>query len=365
MPLFRAPPLLMQYTQEPCLVIVDTGCQRQVAGKMWHNAHSKQISLPRLHFAERCQFRFGPSASSTSLDRFGYPVGIGEHFAVMFFSCVDADAPALMSRQTLTTLDAIPDISAGKMHYRALQATSPLYLSSCGHLAVRLDEWPSVMPDWPCELPVNHANLPDIWAPTAHAVQAQALPAARHPAVHPPGNVQSTPAEMAEALATDSREPFRLDQERVPLSAPLCGDQSSQPPSRQDPSRFHDSQHSHNGADYDGCHDSAVIPEPDRVCQETGTMRTSTGVSHLRGGRLLDQDLRPVRVGQFFIKGNFGQSHPRRPLKPRHRWGYQRHHPKEKPKLRPSQGHHLLVGYLLRLPFRTLLGHNHHRRDPT
>ena len=83
--LYRAPQLLMQYAQEPCLVIVDTGCQRQVAGRMWHIAHHSQIDLPRLTFSERCQFRFGPSTSSTSHERFAYPVGLGNHFAVMFF----------------------------------------------------------------------------------------------------------------------------------------------------------------------------------------------------------------------------------------------------------------------------------------
>eukprot|EP00435_Cladocopium_sp_Y103_P066933 s73_g29.t1 len=57
--LYRAPQLLMQYSQEPCLVIVDTGCQRQVAGRMWHNPHHAHLDLPRLTFSEKCQFRFG------------------------------------------------------------------------------------------------------------------------------------------------------------------------------------------------------------------------------------------------------------------------------------------------------------------
>ena len=119
-PLLRTPQLLVQYSDEPCLVIVDAGCQRQVAGKAWHESHVKHLELPRVAFKEKCQFRFGPSMSSSSTQRFAYPSGLGNHFVVMFFSCVDADAPALMSRQALTTLDAVPDISGGKIHYRAL-----------------------------------------------------------------------------------------------------------------------------------------------------------------------------------------------------------------------------------------------------
>ena len=88
----------------------------------------------------------------------------------MFFSCVEEDAPALMSRHTMTTLDAIPDISTGKMIYRALGTTSQLYLSTCGHLAVRLDEWPEELPSWPCQMPLDKNELPDVWTVTATPV---------------------------------------------------------------------------------------------------------------------------------------------------------------------------------------------------
>ena len=294
--LYRAPQLLMQYTQEPCLVIVDTGCQRQVAGKMWHNAHHAQLDLPRLTFSERCQFRFGPSTSSTSFERFAYPVGLGNHFAVMFFSCVEADAPALMSRQTLTSLDAILDISAGQMHYRALQTTSQLYLSSCGHLAVRLDEWPSKMPDWPCDMPVDHDNLPDVWAPSATDVQAQDLPSARHPAVRPPGYAQPISSAMAEALAADHVGSSQVDQQCVQVSPLLRRDQHAAQSARPDPEQVHGAKHGNDHADHYGGHDGPISFESDRVLQEAGELRTSSRTSSLRGSGLLGADLRPLRV---------------------------------------------------------------------
>ena len=119
-------------------------------------------------------FRFGPHNGSSSHERFAYPAGLGGSFAVMFFSCVDEDAPALMSRQCVVALGALPDISIGKMHYRAVGTTTNLYLSSRGHIAV-LDEWPAQMPPWPFSMPLNHKDLPDVWSPGAREVCAQAL----------------------------------------------------------------------------------------------------------------------------------------------------------------------------------------------
>ena len=101
--LIRAPSLTtyMQYVDEPCLAIVDTGCQRQVAGKRWHAAHAQRVGLPRLSFKEKTMFRFGPHNGSSSRERFAYPAALGGSLAVMFFSRVDEDDPALMSRQCL------------------------------------------------------------------------------------------------------------------------------------------------------------------------------------------------------------------------------------------------------------------------
>ena len=220
--IFRSPQSLVQYSDEPCLVIVDTGCQRQVAGRAWHETHAGHLELPRLAFKEKCQFRFGPSMSTTSTERYAYPSGLGKHFVVMFFSCVDANAPALMSRQTLTILDAVPDIiSAGKIHYRALNATATLYLSSCGHLAVRLDEWPQQLPQWPCQMAVDSKCLPDVWAPSAKPVQAQELPSARHPVNSPPDASPST--GMVEEMAKVDDACADLARQRVQVSAAVCG----------------------------------------------------------------------------------------------------------------------------------------------
>ncbi|CAK9000573.1 Retrovirus-related Pol polyprotein from transposon RE1 (Retro element 1) (AtRE1) [Includes: Protease RE1 [Durusdinium trenchii] len=111
----------VQYSQEPALVIIDTGCQKQVAGKHWHAAHHELLQMPRLAFPEKCQFKFGPNRGTSSTTRYAYPSGMGGHFTVLFFSCVSDDAPALMSRNTLATLDGLVDICRGEVIYQALQ----------------------------------------------------------------------------------------------------------------------------------------------------------------------------------------------------------------------------------------------------
>ena len=168
-----------------------------------------------------------------------------------------------MSRQTLTTSDAIPDISAGQMHYRFLKTTTPLYLSSCGHLAVRLDEWPTTMPSWPCDMSLNQDNLPDVWAPTGCEVQAQELPGAKHPADQPPGYVQLDTAAMVEALASNRDEPAWLNQHDLQVGPLLYRNQLAPQSAGPHPEQVHGSKHGNNHADLDGSYGSSVGNEFD------------------------------------------------------------------------------------------------------
>ena len=209
-------------------------------------------------FPERCQFRFGPSESICSVKRYAYPAGVGGNFTVMLFSCVELDAPALMSRQTMTVLDAVPDITAGVIHYRALQSSSTLYLSSCGHLAVRLDEWPSSMPDWLCELQFHDKHLPDVWAPSASQIVARELPSARHPAVVPPGYAKSfASSEMVETLARAPSSPLQHGDERDQGGDVLCGHEFEANAQRQNPGSILSSEHSNHYAVHHGSPDRA------------------------------------------------------------------------------------------------------------
>ena len=287
----------VQYSQEPALVIIDTGCQRQVAGKHWHAAHHELLQMPRLAFPEKCQFKFGPNRGTSSTTRYAYPSGMGGHFTVLFFSCVSDDAPALMSRNTLATLDGLVDICRGEVIYQALQTKSPLYLTSCGHLAVRIDEWPSTMPSWPCTMQGidDEQNLPDIWAPAALPVQASALPSARFPLQRPPlADAGQDSTVMASSMEAAADTPLQLHEQGAEDGVGLCRNldepQSSGPCAAADATLY--------GSDYDE-HRSFVIgaglAQPHHLRGQARGLSPSTRTSCLRGRRTVCQDLRHVR----------------------------------------------------------------------
>eukprot|EP00439_Symbiodinium_sp_Y106_P005894 s12221_g1.t1 len=75
----RAPSVLLQYCEGQCsaYIIADTGCQRQVAGKAWHDQKVREIHpLWRLEFPDQCKFSFGPSTPVSSVGRYVYPAAI-------------------------------------------------------------------------------------------------------------------------------------------------------------------------------------------------------------------------------------------------------------------------------------------------
>ena len=144
------PKVLLQYVDaDAALMIADTGCQRQVAGHAWHTQRAQEIAplQPILH-NEHCKFSFGPNAGVPSSSRYVYPSGLAGHLVVLGISSVNEKAPALFSRPAFEALGAVPDLVRGEMHYTALKTSAPLFLSKCGHLAIRIDQWPPEPFEW-------------------------------------------------------------------------------------------------------------------------------------------------------------------------------------------------------------------------
>ncbi|CAE7250405.1 TY5A [Symbiodinium natans] len=153
-PLFeipRPPSIFLSTCSDASFLIADTGCQRQVAGHMWHQQRqSEMLPLKPLHFPEVCKFSFGPTEGMPSQGRFLYPAGIAGEMVALGISSVDASAPGLLSRSTMEALGAVPDILEGRIHFKALGGkTTRLYLSPCRHLALKIDEWPENEFEWP------------------------------------------------------------------------------------------------------------------------------------------------------------------------------------------------------------------------
>ena len=210
MPLYKQPSLtnLLSNADEPCCMILDTGCQRQVAGKEWHRVHQGHLDgLPPLEYPERASFRFGPEPAKVSKMRWAYPCGISGHFCVLWISEVDVPAPALCSRHTMSALGAVVDVARGEVFFRGFNSASQLYLTSCGHLSIRIDEFPTTMPSWPLTPPVSSEYPPDCWAPAVQPVSGRVLKRANHGPEIPVTSGDASSTAMASALACSTGAP--------------------------------------------------------------------------------------------------------------------------------------------------------------
>ena len=135
---------------------------------------------------ERCSFSFGPNKGVPSRERMQYPAGLGGVFVALGVIVVDSNAPALFSRPSFASLGAVPNIVQGVMHYEALKTESKLYLSPCGHLAIRIDEWPSHSFTWPIRSPDDSSMIEDACADNAVMLEPVPLVQSSIPSRPPP-----------------------------------------------------------------------------------------------------------------------------------------------------------------------------------
>lgn len=194
------PRILLQYISDDAgYMIADTGCQRQVAGRIWHEQRAREVCpLEVLKSHEACHFSFGPNKGIPSTARFVYPAGLGGCAVALGISQVDVKAPALFSRPSFTSLGAEPNIVTGIMHYVALNTESELCLSPCGHLAIRIDEWPSHNFAWPPALDLS--SVPDAWSASAAVLNAVKLKSTQR-SFRPPPHAEGT-SELGTAMAS-------------------------------------------------------------------------------------------------------------------------------------------------------------------
>eukprot|EP00435_Cladocopium_sp_Y103_P039387 s1919_g10.t1 len=288
------PKVLIQYAnQEAFLMIADTGCQRQVAGLAWHLQRQKEIyPLQPLHAKEHCRFSFGPNAGVPSKERLAYPAGLGGAYAMLGISLVESNAPALFSRPAFEKLGAIPNLLQGVMHYVALQTCSRLYLSPCGHLAIRIDEWPSRLFAWPPE--IEHSSFEDAWSPDALKLETTVL---QQPEVSscPPPHAASNSAMASQVARFDAPchgvcvlDPTGSDSLRSCEHASQSQGQGSE-------GVLSGSDGNHNAADDFGTH-AAVHHSDSGLCEQTQPVHSPVGPQILRGRQDQGKDMRFVRI---------------------------------------------------------------------
>ena len=208
----RPPSIMLSTCDDASFLIADTGCQRQVAGSMWHKQKQTELlPLRPLHFPEVCRFSFGPTTGMPSQGRYLYPAGIAGEPVALGISEVQAAAPGLLSRATMEALGAVPDILEGTVYFKALKKSTRLYLSPCRHLALKIDEWPSEKFAWPGQL--KDLNLPhgppDVYHPKMFPPEQCKLQALSNVEVAspPPHANQGRSTLMAGALASTDASP--------------------------------------------------------------------------------------------------------------------------------------------------------------
>ena len=289
------PRVLLQYANDNAtLMTADTGCQRQVAGWDWHLKHQREVQpLQPLRCDEFCHFSFGPNEGVPSRDRFAYPAGLGGCFVALGISAVNCKAPALFSRPAFAKLGAIPDIVSCKMHYTALGTESQLFLSSCGHLAIRIDEWPSTPFSWPPELDFDMKRFPDAWSPSAAVLDEATLRPSLAPSRPPPHARQSqrSPDVGTMAQSAESSHGDRLH-DGASSFALRCGEHETQDERPDSAALLRGSDSRGHVKQLHGFVNAERDPE---VSQRSRSLRTSQRPESLRCRQDQDQDLRPVR----------------------------------------------------------------------
>ena len=298
------PAIMLQYAKhDAALMIADTGCQRQVAGVQWHEHRSTEIlPLKPLPLPEKCSFSFGPNRGVQSQGRYYYPAGLGGSFVALGVSCVDVNAPALFSRPSFAALGAVPNIVTGIMHYTALGVTSPLYLSSCGHLAIRVDEWGDEPFEWP-SLPEGYTS--DVWTPAPVLLESATLASPDHPAAPPPhAKADLSASSMASTVAAASPERLRVRVRRGADGATLLRHQPDEQLSRPGAPELFPSSNGHHDVEFLGSPHAPVHGRSKSVPQRPDHMFTSVGHQGLWRCRPQGKDLRPVR-GEMGSAGEY------------------------------------------------------------
>ena len=289
--IIKNPSVLIQYADvDATLMIADTGCQRQVAGVGWHRKRQLEILPLEAHrHVEQCTFSFGPNAGVPSSCRWSYPAGLGGKAVQLGVSQVEIGAPALFSRPAFEALGAVPDIHQGIMFYRALDRQSTLFLTKCGHLAIRVDEWPDEPFEWPLHV---FECPPDVFVPGIQPLKGVKLTSSDHPALPPPHAGSALVASAMEAIDGDVVRPPERDSDGGALlrgSKHEAIHQGQAPPHVLPKSDSH-----HHVAVHHGLADAVNVPEA-AVPTSTKPVSSRPWATSVWSSRLPSEHLRSVR----------------------------------------------------------------------
>ena len=186
-------------------------------------------------------------------------------------------------------------MSQAKIHYTHLGVSSDLWLTHCGHLAVRVDEWPADAFAWPVHVPRDQHGVLDVWCAslTGPGMSDSALHVNVAPPKPPPHALGTS--SMAHSLAASAVHPSGVCESLQDGSSLLrCGRDSTSPSRR----CAEDSLPSPDGGDHVGLFGGDVCegsPGAGQVHQERGHVPARERPQEVRSGRCASPDLRPMR----------------------------------------------------------------------
>ena len=136
--------------EPPTFMVIDTGCQRTVAGTTFLDAHEATLreshGLCHVRSPEKQHYRFGKGSSVCSTESRWIPIGLMEIPLLLRSSSVNVNIPLLGSRSFLSQMGAVLDIPQATVFFGALNITRELFLSANGHLCIKINELPRKFP---------------------------------------------------------------------------------------------------------------------------------------------------------------------------------------------------------------------------
>lgn len=197
-------------------MIIDTGCQRTCCGKLWLDAHLKELKyydmIPKM-VSQRDEFQFGKGEPSIATCKAYLPSAIAGVPLLLGTSVLEDNVPFLASNSLLTHLGAIVNLVTDSVFFQRLGAEVKIYRMG-GHMAINIFDF---MTECPSQLEVwELLSRPHVWKkPHPEIILSTQSFRPGQPSSHQP-DASSTAMLVAKVAPDDSIRDQSLQADRDP-----------------------------------------------------------------------------------------------------------------------------------------------------